>query len=445
MADSIRQEATELLRNLIRIDTTNPPGGELAAARYIAGLAEAEGIAAEIVETAPGRGNVILKLAGRETGPPLILLSHLDVVGARPEEWRHPPFEGVIEDGYLWGRGTIDTKQLTAMELMTLFLLARDKVVPRRDVYLVATADEESGSAHGLRALLQTHGGLFRDADVVSEGGGFPVVVNGKTFYLCEVGQKGLCQVKFIYRRKPNRNPFYPDNAGLRSFAELARRIAGSAWPGTVPETTRRLIAQLMKASEDAPQGDRPLSEQVEYLKTKVSPLFGNMIKAMTESTIALTMWHGGRSRKELAGEYEAMADIRLLPGVKRQEVEARLDALCAELGIEWELIACQQGYDSGAEGRLYQEMSEAIASRVPGAALIPFIATGTSDGRYLREYDSRVFGFSPVLAEDMTFEQAVTMVHGVDERIACDSIAFGAATLHQAVLRYCTGGDDRD
>ncbi|WP_058300722.1 M20/M25/M40 family metallo-hydrolase [Gorillibacterium timonense] len=435
-ADAIQQEATKLLQSLIRINTANPPGGELAAARYLAEIAEAEGIPAEIVETAPGRGNVLLKLSGREVGPPLILLSHLDVVGANPEEWTYPPFEGVIEDGYLWGRGTVDTKQLTAMEMMTMLLLAREKVVPKRDIYLIATADEESGSEYGLKSLLKTHGELFRGADVVSEGGGFPIVVNRHVFYLCEVGQKGLCQVKFTYPRVPNRNPFYPENTGLVRFSELLRRISSTSWDGVIPETTRKLIAELMKASGEAPEG-RTLSEQAEALKVKVSPLFGTMIKAMTESTIALTLWSGGRSRRELAGEYEAMADIRLLPGVGREEVESKLDTLCDGLGIQWEILTCQQGYDSGCEGELYEAMAEAIAERMPGARLVPFIATGTSDGRYLRDYNCKVFGFSPVLPEDMTFEQAVTLVHGVDERIACSSIEFGASTLHQTVRNY--------
>ncbi|THF84559.1 M20/M25/M40 family metallo-hydrolase [Cohnella fermenti] len=443
-ADDIQQEALAMLRELVRIDTTNPPGRELAAARYIAGIAEAEGIPFELVETAEGRGNVIVTLKGREPGPPLILLSHLDVVGAKAEEWKHPPFAGEIADGYLWGRGTIDTKQLTAMELMTMLLIARRKLVPRRDIVLIATADEESGSEFGLKSLLKTHGELFRNADVVSEGGGFPIRVNGKTFYLCEVGQKGLCQVKFTYKRVPNANPFYPENAGMRSFAELLRRIAAANWEGEVPKTTERLLAELLAACGQRADG-MALDVRIDYLREKVSPLFGRMIKAMTESTIALTMWNGGRSRRELIGEYEATADIRLLPGVSRQEVESRLNALCEGLGIDFEILVCQSGYDSGAEGELYEAIRAAIAVHAEGAKVVPFIATGTSDGRYLREYNSRVFGFSPVLAEDMTFEQAVTMVHGVNERISCDSIGFGTATLHEAVLHYGLGGERHD
>lgn len=444
ITDDMQLEATRLLRDLIRINTTNPPGGELKAAAHIAGLAAAEGIPYELIETAPGRANLILKLQGREAGPPLILLSHLDVVGAREEEWTHPPFDGVIEDGYLWGRGTIDTKQLTAMELVALFRMARDNVVPRRDVYLIATADEESGSEYGLKALLKTHGDLFRGADVVSEGGGFPILVNGRTIYLIEAGQKGLCQVKFAYPRVPNKNPFYPDNAGLAQFAELTRRIAAHSWEGEVPATTRELLSVLLEACGETSE-DKTLQEQIEYLKAQVSPLFGNMIKAMTESTMALTMWNGGRKRRDLADAYLGMADIRLLPGITREEVESKLEALCEGLGIEWEIITCQQGYDSGCEGRLYDVLSKAVQEQAPGALAIPFIATGTSDGRYLREYDGRVFGFSPVLAEDMTFERAVTMVHGIDERISCDSIEFGTATLHRAIVHYCTGGDNDD
>ena len=200
-----------------------------------------------------------------------------------------------------------------------------------------------------------------------------------------------------------------------------------------------------MDACEGQARASSSLEEQIDYLKTKVSPLFGNMIKAMTESTIALTIWNGGRSRKELAGEYEAMADIRLLPGVTRETVEAKLTELCSDLSIDWEILTCQQGYDSGSEGALLDHFGNVIARKVEGAKVLPFIATASSDGRYLREYDSKVFGFSPVLAEDMTFEQAVTMVHGINERISCDSIGFGAETLYQAILQYGSGGNKHD
>jgi acetylornithine deacetylase/succinyl-diaminopimelate desuccinylase-like protein len=439
-ADEIQQEATEMLRDLIRINTSNPPGNELEAIQYIASIADKNGIPYEIMETAPGRGNIVLKLKGLHDGPPLIMLSHLDVVGVQAEEWRFPPFEGVIEDGYLWGRGTIDTKQLTAMELMTILLLARNKVVPQRDIYMIATSDEESGSEYGLKALLKTHGELFRNADVISEGGGFPILANGKVFYLCEVGQKGLSQVRFSYKRKPNANPFYPENTGIRTFGELIRRISNNVWEGEIPSTTVKLIAQLMQACEE--QGDIPLLAQVDYLKNKVSPLFANMIKAMTESTIALTIWNGGRSRKDLIGEYEAMADVRVLPGVTRKDLELKLETLCASLEIDWEVLSYQPGYDSGCDGFLFEQFCKVISEKTNGAEVIPFIATGASDGRYLNAYNSRVFGFSPVLPEDMTFEQAVTMVHGVNERISCDSIGFGTETLYEAVLQYCSGGD---
>jgi acetylornithine deacetylase/succinyl-diaminopimelate desuccinylase-like protein len=441
--DVIQQEATEMLRKLIRINTTNPQGNELEAVRFIASVAEQDGIPYEIMETAPGRGNILLKLQGRKSGPPLIMLSHLDVVGANAEEWKYPPFEGMIADGYLWGRGTVDTKQLTAMELMTMLLLARRHVVPERDVYMIATADEESGSVYGLKALLETHGELFRDADVISEGGGFPILVNGKVFYLCEVGQKGLSQVKFTYKRTPNANPFYPENTGIRTFGELIRRIANNKWEGDIPATTVKLLDQLMQTCGE--ETDFPVPEQAEYLKSKISPLFANMIKAMTESTIALTMWHGGRKRRDLVGEYEAMADVRLLPGVSREDVERKLAELCEGLPIDWEILSYQPGYDSGCEGALFDRFCSVIPQMIEGAAVVPFIATGSSDGRYLKEYNSRVYGFSPVLAEDMTFEQAVTMVHGINERISCDSIGFGATTLFQAVLQYCTGGENRD
>ena len=170
----VQDETVELLRCLLRFDTTNPPGNEIVAARYIAGVLAREGISAQVLEAAPGRGNVIARLSGSDndrTGG-LLLLSHLDVVPAEPERWHYPPFDGTLADGYVWGRGALDIKQLTAMELMTVLLLHRQGIPLRRDVVLAATADEEIGGDRGIGWLLEEHPNLLACAYAINEGGG---------------------------------------------------------------------------------------------------------------------------------------------------------------------------------------------------------------------------------------------------------------------------------
>ncbi|HIC94749.1 MAG TPA: M20/M25/M40 family metallo-hydrolase, partial [Anaerolineae bacterium] len=177
---AVREEVTGYLRHLVRFDTTNPPGNETPAARYLAGILEGAGFEVTLLESAPGRGNLIARLEGTGEERPLLLLSHLDVVPAEREEWERDPFGGELVDGYIWGRGTVDTKQLTAMELMVLLLLKREGFVPRRDIILAATADEEMGGRYGLGWLLETHPQLLDCEYAINEGGGIGIDFGGR-------------------------------------------------------------------------------------------------------------------------------------------------------------------------------------------------------------------------------------------------------------------------
>ncbi|MED1860995.1 M20/M25/M40 family metallo-hydrolase [Brevibacillus reuszeri] len=164
----------------------------------------------------------------------LLLLSHLDVVGADEKDWEVPPFSGEIVDDVLWGRGTIDTKQLTIMELMALILLKREKRVFAKDILLIATADEESGSTYGLLRLLDEYGEIFRGKHVISEGGGFPILVSGVPHYLCETGQKGNCQITFHVASSQS-TPYYVDNQPMKAAAQLIQRVTKMRWASSSP------------------------------------------------------------------------------------------------------------------------------------------------------------------------------------------------------------------
>lgn len=441
--NNIRNEAVHILQDLVKINTSNPPGNEMQAAEYIKKIAQNSGIDYEIMETSPGRGNIILKIPGIDPGPPLILLSHLDVVGADIREWTADPFGGEVKDGFIWGRGTVDTKQLTTMELMVFLQIKRNNIIPKRDIYLIATADEESGSTFGMKELLKKKGEIFKDADVISEGGGFPIKVDDKTFYICETGQKGSCSIKFKFQKKDNGNPYYPDNSAITACSELIKRINEDVWESDLPETTEFLIDLLLKSV--GINEKLSIEEKLEHLSGKVSQKFANILKAMTKNTICVTMWRGGKKNCGPDYQAEAYADIRLLPGVTRDMVVEKINHIADGLGAEWEILSFSSGYDSSHDGDLFRELSDTVLEKTPGYQVVPFIATGGSDGRLLDGYGSRVYGFSPVLDWDMTFEKAVSMVHGIDERISIDSLVFGTDVLYTTILNYCGGGVSND
>lgn len=437
--EEVKKEATQILAKLIQFDTTNPPGNELIAANYLATIAEQHGLTAKVIETAPQRGNVIISLNDTYKDP-LILLSHLDVVGAQREDWEEDPFAGVIKDDVLWGRGTIDTKQLTVMELMVLLLLKRNQIQLPNDIVLIATADEESGSTYGLIKLLEEYGQYFLHAPVINEGGGFPIMVGETPVYLCETGQKGMCQIRFNVKKQPHANPYYFNNHVLTTSAELVQRLVKTKWESEPPITTQYLIETLVGVSGQTHIQKLPYIDKVHHLSKNVSPFINKLLKAMSENTFAATIWNGGGRHSELLGDSEIFVDCRILPKVTMTMVEDKLRELTQGLDVEWTIESFREGYESDYRTPLFASFQAAMASNLPGSLVVPFISTGGSDSRFLAPYRSKVFGFSPMLP-DMTFEKVLPMVHGINERIPLDSLLFGIKVLYESILNYCKKG----
>lgn len=426
-----------LLKRLIQIDTTNPPGNEKRLLDVLAALLAQRGIEYTFQQTAPERGNLLAWLpadpapAGQQPLPPLVLLSHTDVVGARPEQWKFPPFAAVESDGYLYGRGTVDTKQLTVMELAAFLALQESGVRRRRDVYFLATSDEESGSALGLGWFLDhevTLGGrtfpgkaLFAGSDVISEGGGFPILANGRTFYLCESGQKGCGTVAFTVPARKAKGVFFGSGDGMERAMGLVQDIGRRPLEGRTLETVRQFEDRLAGA--------------------RLSPMMEKILTAMKHNSMTVTMIEG-RS----VNEVRVICDVRLLPGFGRDYLEEKLRELAEKWDCRWEILSFGAGYESSPRGGLLSLLEDAtrevLGDEGQTAEILPFVSMGSSDGHFLAEPGARVYGYSPVLARDMTFDTAVTMVHGVNERIHRDSVLFGCRVLTLAVQR--AAGEER-
>ncbi|MDE3090281.1 MAG: M20/M25/M40 family metallo-hydrolase, partial [Chloroflexota bacterium] len=225
--DAIRDEATRYLQDLIRIDTTNPPGNETKAAEYLAAVFKREGIEPTILESAPGRGNLVARLKGDGRAAPLLLMVHIDVVPAEADQWTHPPFGGDIADGYLWGRGTLDTKELAAMELMAMLLLKRDTARKplARDIIFMANADEEAGGRLGAGWMVKEHPDLIRAEYAINAGGGFGLDILGQRFFTCQVAEKGTARFAMRTRGRPGHGSQpHRDNSVLK-LADAIQRI----------------------------------------------------------------------------------------------------------------------------------------------------------------------------------------------------------------------------
>lgn len=427
-------DPVSLLKRLIQIDTTNPPGNEKRLLDLLADLLAERGIEYTFQQTAPGRGNLLAWLPADGNSapqPPLVLLSHTDVVGADPAQWKLPPFAAEESEGYIYGRGTVDTKQLTVMELTAFLALHQSGKKRSRDVYFLATSDEESGSALGLGWFLDheiTLGGrtfpgreLFRRSEVISEGGGFPILANGKTFYLCESGQKGCGTVAFTVPARKAKGVFFGSGDGMARAMGLVQEIGRLTLEGRTLDTVRQFEDKLAGA--------------------QLSPMMEKILTAMKHNSMTVTMIEGKN-----VNAVRLICDVRLLPGFGRDYLEEKLAALAEKWDCSWEILAFGEGYESSPRGGLLTLLGDAtrevLGDEGQTAEILPFVSMGSSDGHLLTGLDARVYGYSPVLARDMTFDTAVTMVHGVNERIHRDSVLFGCRVLTLAVQR--AAGEER-
>ena len=426
-------DPVRLLKELVRIDTVNPPGGEMRIVRRLAEILEEAGVACTVQEPVPGRGNIIALLpAENPAEKPLFLLSHLDVVPADGDGWQYPPFEAQEHDGYIYGRGTVDTKQLTVMELAAFLALKQRGTALRRDVFFLATCDEEAGSRYGMRWFLEheieidgrvkTGADWIAGSDVISEGGGFPVVACGKEYYLCESGQKSCGTVEFTVKARKAKGPYFASGDGMARAMALACDIGRTEMEGAALETVRRFESRLNGA--------------------RLSPMMAKILDAMKRNTMTVTMIAGKN-----VNTVTVTCDVRLLPGFGRDYLQRVLDSLCEKWDCEARILDLSDGYESSPDSGFLTILENATLAELgktrQEAEILPFVSMGSSDGRYLTRTGARVYGYSPVFGWDMTFDSAVKMVHGVNERIHRDSVVFGSRVLSRAVL--AAAGEEKE
>lgn len=428
--DEIQKEATAMLVRFIQTNTSNPPGNEMDLIQEIEEICKKEGLHVRSFQTHDRRGNVMISL-DESFESEIVFLSHLDVVAADERFWKHDPFAGVLDEGMIWGRGALDTKQLTVMQLMTMILLKRENRTDR-NIVMIATADEEKGSEFGLKQLLIEESDLFQNRDVLSEGGGFPIRFNGHVLYLCECGQKGNGHLKIWFEKKRGQNPYYHTNEQLKSCAKLIQKIGGDRWETPVPHDTVKLMDRLYCLAGSNEEKDAAIDKKMKRIEESASENMRSFFHAMTQNTFSITRYQGGkRSADEEACSFEI--DMRTLPGVTREMVEKKLEDLLEGTDAKVEIIRFSEGFTSRSDTPLFQKFEKELEREVPGTILLPFVSIGGSDGRLLQPYDARVYGFSPTLPTE-TFDEVIPMVHGHNERISEASLLFGIKIIYRSV-----------
>jgi len=424
---SLRDEVTDLLQRLIRVDTTNPPGNETAAAELLRDYLEANGVACELIAKVPERANLVARLEGGD-GPSLLLLGHTDVVLADPARWSVPPFSGELEDGMVWGRGALDMKSEVAANAVAIASLAREGFRPSGDLIFAATADEEAGAGFGLEWLCEQHPDSVRCDFAINEGGGSRVELeDGRPIYEATVAEKMTApfRLRVLGRAGHASMPGIADNPLVKASQLIGRIAAFRPEPQLGPEVEAFLAVVL---------GEVPPAHEAVARLRPLSPVGAAVIEALLAPTFSPTVISGSPKRNVIPAVCELEVDCRLLPGQHPEHVEPMIRAvLGGDIDYELEWIEARGGTRSSLDTPLWRALEEWVAEADPGALVAPLACAGFTDSHWLREaFGTVAYGFFPATGE-LPAEVAASLIHSHDERIPVSDLEHALGWLRHA------------
>ncbi len=405
-------------RALVRIDTSNPPGNETPAAQYLAALLGAAGIPSHVLGREPDRCSVVARVPGSGLKRPLLLLSHLDVVTAEPRHWTYPPFDAVVHDGLVWGRGAVDCKALVAQEALLLLLLQESGLALDRDVILAATADEESPIPTGLPWLLAHHPHLLDAEYCLNEGAGDGVRLGDRSFYPCQVAEKGLSPLRLSATGRPGHASVPHGPNAIVLLARAIDRLAATP----LPFHPQPAAGAFLRALDDY----LPLYQAQEP----------GLVDCLQRNTLAPTLLRAGTRLNIIPSLAEAHFDCRVLPGQTEAGVLAEVRAVLGDLPVQAEFLSFRAGAETAYDDELYHLIAAVLPRHDPEGVVIPFLAPYTTDSYYTLRHGIATYGFAPLRPEPGIDYAALPHAH--DERISIANLAFGARVLYDVVVGLC-------
>lgn len=428
-----RAEAVQLLQELIRINTTNPPGNEREAALHLLKLLESEGIETRLLDVAPGRANLYARIKGDGSRRPLILLSHTDVVMAEPERWSVPPFSGEIRDGFIYGRGASDMKGTAAVHVTLMRLLKRLNVPLKRDVILLAVADEEAGGT-GARSIVEDHLDLIRSSEFLLNEGDVAYVKNGKLQqYGVDVMEKAALWLRVTAKGPAGHGSIPLADSSVNRLLKALELLRGWETPIRVPaavaEGYRVLAAQQSDPVLGAAYANLEKALNDPALREKL--LADRTLNAEVRDTVTITGLHGSDKVNVIPGTAWAQIDVRLLPGETPAGFIKTLRGVLADPGLEIEILEGSTPTGSRADTALMSAIRKVAARRDAGVPVIPTMLTSSTDSAKFRSVGITAYGFEPYKMDDGELDRA----HGDDERLSVENVGFALQFLYEVLL----------
>jgi len=433
-------DAVDTLSRYVQFDTTNPPGNEMAAACWLRDQLISRNITSDVTvhEPVAGRGLVVARIAGSALLKPLMINHHIDVVAADPSQWAHPPFSGKVADGFIWGRGTLDTKGLGIMFLFALECLLKEGVRFRRPIVFTAVPDEEPGGDNGMRWLVEKHLRYIDPEWVWDEGAGaFKDVFGEKLLFGVAVAEKQIFRVKLTATGEPGHGSMPHANSAPLTLLAALQRIAENPRPLRAGKAASEMFKVIGTAQKF------PASFLLQHLSNPlVLKLAGKKLSAdkftnaLLRDTVSVNIVNAGYQINVIPEKASAELDCRLLPETDANEFRRWLESRIADQRIKMEMIQASPPSGTAPEESLfYRTVTQTVDKFVPGAGVLPLLMAGATDGRYWRERGYPAYGFTPMILE----KNDMGRIHGINERISIDNLLLGIRMTKDVIRNLCS------
>jgi acetylornithine deacetylase/succinyl-diaminopimelate desuccinylase-like protein len=435
-ASPIYERPEEILQQLIRFDTTNPPGNEADCIAYISDLLAQAGIESTILWAKPERANLVARISGQGTAPPLLLYGHVDVVTTANQQWDYPPFEGKLVDGVVWGRGAIDMKGGVAMMLAAFLRAHTEGLDLPGDVVFAAVCDEEAGQGYGARYLVENHPELFEGIQyAIGESGAFSWYVGGRRFYPIMLAEKQRCVVKATVRGPGGHGSMPIRGGAVARLAQLLHQLDTQHLPVHITPVPR-LMLESMAATLGGTLGQSLQQLLNPTLTDDVLERMGDLrplLYSMLHNTVSPTILHGSEKINVIPSEVSVELDSRVLPGHTPEDYIEELRQVVGEK-VELEITHCEPARPAAGMA-LYNTLSDILVEADPDGLPVPLLVVGGTDARQFARIGIDTYGFLPMLVpEDQDHS---SLIHAANERVPVSAIRFGADAIAELLQRF--------
>jgi len=426
-----------VLQDLIRLDTTNPPGNEAAAVRLVQDVIEAAGIETTILSKDPDRPNLIARIEGKDDYHPFLMQGHVDVVTTADQVWEHDPFAAEIIDGFLWGRGTLDMKGAVVMMLHAFVRLAESGSRPAGDVILAVLSDEENSGHYGAKFLVDEHPELFEGVKhCIGEFGGFPFPLGGTRFYPIQVAERLSIRYELTISAEGGHGSMPRRGAAMAKIGKLLTALDRKRMPVHISAATRLMVEGMVEHTSGAIQRvlRMLLNERTADAALRLLPGQLGVLEPVFRNTVSPTIVRGGDKHNVIPAEIKVTLDGRMVPGSSPEEMTDELRRL---IGPNIEIDYAVDGKPGRAEPdlELFPLLADVVRRRDPDAVPVPFMMPAVTDGRWFAELGIQPYGFTPLLLPDGFEFQKLT--HAANERIPVAAVEAGAEMVFDLLNRY--------